>query len=145
MAHLHLALLCQQFVEAAQACSSADDDNPAGQVGVAHTGIFHLRHDVGDDFIRTGMHVVVDFGIIDTFTGAFTAHGFLVHGVAADFLDFLGTLLYIVEGGEIEGDVARPHREGGHIKRRPVLIDCHRCRFCPEVGKHAPEAPFVVG
>jgi len=29
-----------------------------------------------------------------------------VHGVAADFLDFLGTLLDIVEGCEIEGDVA---------------------------------------
>ena len=98
------------------------------------------------NLVGAGVHVVVYVGVVDAFGVAFAAAcGVDSQSVAAHFLYLLGALLDVVEGYEVEGDVARTDGEGGHIDRGASAVDGHRGGLCPEVDEHAAQTALILG
>ena len=146
LAHLHLALLLKQFVESAQPGATTHNHYSPRQVSCRKTGVVNLCHNVGCNLVGAGMDIVVDFCIVNSFGEALgAARGVGREGIAVYFLDFLGALLEIVEGDEVEGDVSRTHGERGQIYRRSAAVDGHSSGLGAEVHEHASKPALVVG
>ena len=79
--------------------------------------------DVGDDFARARRDIVVDLSEVEAFAGIGRDWLRGAEGVSSVNLEVFGHLFEIVEGGDVAGDVARAHGDGGEVEHHVVLVD----------------------